>query len=72
MIMVKTKAVKYYMREAGYASQADLAAAMGTSTVRVNRIVNNRKDGLSLNMIDSLCTALRVQPGDILEHASVR
>jgi DNA-binding Xre family transcriptional regulator len=68
MLMVKTKAVKFYMREAGFLSQPALAEAMGIDGDRLRKIVNNRKGGLSLNMIERLCAALRCQPGDILEH----
>ncbi len=72
MIMVKTKAVKFYMREAGFTSQRQLAEVMDVNKDQLNRAINNRKAGLSLGLIDRLCAALKCQPGDILEYAPER
>ena len=68
VIMIKTKSIKQYIRQAGYPSQVAFARAFGVDTSRMNAIVNNRFKGLSLKTIDRLCRTLNCQPGDILEY----
>ena len=71
MIVVRTKAMKFWMKEAGFKNQSILAAKLGMDRSRLNKIINNRTRGhLSLSTIDRICFILKCQPGDILEHVS--
>ena len=69
MIMIRTRAIKFLLREAGFSSQVHLAEALDMDKNWLNRVINNRTDGPpSLTTVDRLCAALNCQPGDILEY----
>lgn len=68
MIMIRTKAIKTWIRLAGYPTQVKFAQDVGMSKDRLNRIINNRTAGLSLATVDRFCNVLGCQPGDILIH----
>ena len=67
MIVIKTKALKYYMREAGYSSQVAFAVDLEMTKDRLNKIINNKADGFHTKTLNKMCGLLGVQPGEILE-----
>jgi len=66
--MIKTKAIKHLMIDAGFSSQVELAKKAGIHKDRINKILNNKHGGLTLGTVDRICEALECQPGDILER----
>jgi DNA-binding Xre family transcriptional regulator len=69
MIVIKTRAIKFWIQEAGFRSQAEFARAANIDRSRLNKIINNSfEGGLSLATVDKLCAVLDCQPGEILEY----
>ena len=69
MIMIRTRAIRFLMQEAGIQNQTRLAERLEMDRTRVNAIVNNRIAGsLNLTTVDRICKVLECQPGDILER----
>ncbi|MCF8033320.1 MAG: helix-turn-helix transcriptional regulator [Desulfarculaceae bacterium] len=46
----------------------DLASAVGISEQNISLIKTGKIKGLRLATLDAICSYLRCQPGDILEH----
>ena len=49
-------------------SQSELARRSGVSFVTVNRMCGNKTEGVSLDTLDKLATALGVEPGDLIRR----
>ena len=68
LILIKTRSLKYFIKDAGFKTQATFADALGMDKVRVNKIINNKADGFNSKTLNKLCSILECQPGDILEY----
>ncbi len=53
-------------RKAAGLTQAELAAKTGIDQGDLSRIENGKTGGMSLDVLDRLCKALKCQPGDML------
>ena len=53
-------------------SQSELARKSKVSLVTINAIANNRTAGIKLAVLDALCDALKVEPGELLEREGKR
>ncbi len=53
-------------RKAAGLTQAELAAKTGIDQGDLSRIENSKTGGMSLDVLDRLCKALKCQPGDML------
>lgn len=68
---VKTMAVKIVLkqlRQSRGISQNKLAQATGISLQHIQNIEYGQAKSLTLRTLDKLCTALRCQPGDLLQY----
>ncbi len=54
------------VRTAANMTQAELAKKTGVDQGDISRIENGRTGGISLDVLDRLCRALKCAPGDIL------
>lgn len=64
-------AVQFRLREvieAKDTNQSELSRNSGVSFATINRMCTNATRQVSLDIIDSLCAALDVQPGDLFER----
>ena len=68
MVTVKTTSIRHLMIDKGFKSQVQLAQATGIHKDRLNKILNGKETGLTLDTIDKFCRALDCQPGDILQY----
>lgn len=50
-------------------SQSELARLSGLSLQTINRLCTNRTAQVSLATLDKIATALKVEPGELLERA---
>jgi len=66
-------AVTFRLREiidAKDTNQSELSRSSGVSFATINRMCTNATRQVSLDIIDSLCAALDVQPGDLFERTT--
>ncbi len=55
------------MEERGI-TNVTLAEAVGISTVNLSRLKNGHVQGIRWDTLAGICTFLKCQPGDIIEH----
>lgn len=55
-----------------FPTQAELARRSGVSTVTINAIVLGKTDGIKLDTIDRICSALDCDVGDLIERVPDR
>lgn len=68
-------AVRFRLREvleAAGMSQSELARQSGVSFVTINRMCANATEGVTLKTLDAIATALKVEPGELLERDAKR
>ena len=53
-------------------SQSELSRRSGVSLTTINAIVLNKTKQVSLGTLDALCSALDVEPGELLERDKKR
>lgn len=53
-------------------SQSELSRRSGVSMTTINAITLNKTKQVSLATLDSLCSALKVEPGELLERTGKR
>ncbi|MBX7147711.1 helix-turn-helix transcriptional regulator [bacterium] len=70
MIKVITFKLKELLKKEGYEgwSYRKLAKEIGVSHLPIWKMLNNAPYNPSLEMLDKLCSFLKVQPGDLLKH----
>lgn len=49
-------------------SSTDLAERIGTTPVNLSRIKRGHARGMRFSTLEALCSALRCQPGDLMEY----
>lgn len=53
-------------------TQTELSRRSGVSAVTINGIANNKTTRVDLETLDRLCSALEVEPGELLEREAPR